>query len=47
MGELNKVPTRKAVNDALVMLTRMAHRGACGCEQNTGKLPHVAGEAFF
>jgi glutamate synthase (NADPH/NADH) len=24
------------VADALEMLVRMAHRGACGCEANTG-----------
>jgi glutamate synthase domain-containing protein 1 len=24
------------VNDALEMSVRMAHRGACGCETNTG-----------
>lgn len=24
------------VNDALEMLVRMTHRGACGCETNTG-----------
>ena len=24
------------VEDALEMLVRMAHRGACGCETNTG-----------
>ncbi|KAJ6672830.1 GLUTAMATE SYNTHASE 1 [NADH] CHLOROPLASTIC [Salix viminalis] len=28
--------SRKTVNDALEMLVRMAHRGACGCETNTG-----------
>ncbi|KAL6762553.1 hypothetical protein V8C86DRAFT_1824990 [Haematococcus lacustris] len=36
VGELSKVATRKVVNDSLVMLTRMEHRGACGCEANTG-----------
>lgn len=24
------------VADAITMLERMAHRGACGCEENTG-----------
>jgi len=24
------------VTDAIEMLVRMAHRGACGCEENTG-----------
>lgn len=39
--------TRKTVHDALGMLVRMTHRGACGCEVNTGdgagillSLPH-------
>ena len=36
MGELNKVPTRGNVTQALEMLVRMTHRGACGCEENTG-----------
>lgn len=36
VGELNKVPTRKCIKDSLTMLTRMEHRGACGCETNTG-----------
>jgi len=36
VGELNKVPTRKCITDSLTMLNRMEHRGACGCETNTG-----------
>ena len=36
MGELSKVPTRANVVQALEMLVRMTHRGACGCEENTG-----------
>eukprot|EP00897_Mesotaenium_endlicherianum_P000426 jgi/Mesen1/10384/ME000081S09774 len=36
VAELSKKPTRKTVTDALEMLIRMAHRGACGCEVNTG-----------
>ena len=39
------------VTDAIEMLERMAHRGACGCEENTGdgagilvSIPH---EYFF
>eukprot|EP00850_Spirogloea_muscicola_P024857 SM001644S02447 [mRNA] locus=s1644:39:1629:- [translate_table: standard] len=36
VAELSKVPNRKTVTDALEMLVRMAHRGACGCEVNTG-----------
>lgn len=37
VGELSKLATRKCVTDALDMLVRMTHRGACGCEENTGK----------
>jgi hypothetical protein len=37
VGELNKVPTRKCITDSLTMLCRMEHRGACGCEANTGR----------
>ena len=36
VGELTKEPTRACVTDALGMLVRMTHRGACGCEANTG-----------
>lgn len=36
IGELNKVPTRSCVVNALEMLLRMTHRGACGCEVNSG-----------
>jgi glutamate synthase domain-containing protein 1 len=36
VGELSKVPTRANVVQALEMLVRMTHRGACGCEENTG-----------
>lgn len=36
VGELNKQPSRKCITDALEMLARMTHRGACGCETNTG-----------
>ena len=36
VAELSKVPNRKTVTDALEMLVRMTHRGACGCEANTG-----------
>lgn len=39
VGELSKNPSRKCVKDALQMLVRMSHRGACGCEANTGMLP--------
>ena len=36
VAELNRAPTRACVTDALEALDRMAHRGACGCEANTG-----------
>eukprot|EP00198_Chlamydomonas_reinhardtii_P003746 XP_001693082.1 glutamate synthase, NADH-dependent [Chlamydomonas reinhardtii] len=36
VGELSKKPSRKCIKDALTMLNRMTHRGACGCEANTG-----------
>ena len=36
VAELSAIPSRKTVKDALEMLMRMAHRGACGCEENTG-----------
>ncbi|KAL8151255.1 hypothetical protein V2J09_021063 [Rumex salicifolius] len=59
VAELSGEPSRKTVEDALEMLVRMAHRGACGCEANTGDgagilvaLPHdffnqVAKESGF
>ena len=31
IGELDKQPRRSVVTDALRMLERMSHRGACGC----------------
>nr|KYP72156.1 Glutamate synthase [NADH], amyloplastic [Cajanus cajan] len=50
VAELSGESNRKTVTDALEMLVRMTHRGACGCEANTGDgagilvaLPH----AFF
>ena len=36
VGELSKKESRRTVTDALKMLARMTHRGACGCEENTG-----------
>lgn len=36
VAELSAKPNRQTVTDALEMLERMAHRGACGCEKNTG-----------
>ena len=35
-GDLSRQPSRSIVTDALKMLARMTHRGACGCEENTG-----------
>ncbi|KAH9622260.1 hypothetical protein KSS87_014363 [Heliosperma pusillum] len=36
VAELSGQCSRKTVTDAMEMLVRMAHRGACGCEPNTG-----------
>ncbi|KAI7845826.1 hypothetical protein COHA_000736 [Chlorella ohadii] len=36
VAELSKEPKRQTVVEALEMLRRMTHRGACGCETNTG-----------
>ncbi|XP_020574027.1 glutamate synthase 1 [NADH], chloroplastic-like [Phalaenopsis equestris] len=36
VAELSGEYKRETVADALEMLVRMAHRGACGCEVNTG-----------
>lgn len=36
VAELSKKPSRRTVQEALEMLVRMTHRGACGCEVNTG-----------
>ncbi|KAF8380054.1 hypothetical protein HHK36_027524 [Tetracentron sinense] len=36
VAELSGECSRKTVTDALEMLIRMSHRGACGCETNTG-----------
>ncbi|ERN14138.1 hypothetical protein AMTRI_Chr01g134120 [Amborella trichopoda] len=59
VAELSGEYSRKTVLDALEMLVRMSHRGACGCETNTGDgagllvgLPHqffseVAKESGF
>lgn len=35
-AELSGESNRRTVTDALEMLIRMSHRGACGCETNTG-----------
>ncbi|KAL6127562.1 hypothetical protein ACLB2K_070927 [Fragaria x ananassa] len=36
VAELSGESSRKTITDALEMLVRMTHRGACGCETNTG-----------
>mmetsp|Transcript_29811 Transcript_29811/g.51462 ORF Transcript_29811/g.51462 Transcript_29811/m.51462 type:complete len:1589 (-) Transcript_29811:419-5185(-) len=36
VAQLKKVQSRQIVEDANEMLVRMSHRGACGCEANTG-----------
>ncbi|GAB2265090.1 glutamate synthase [NADH] [Dionaea muscipula] len=36
VAELSGESRRQTVSDALEMLVRMTHRGACGCEMNTG-----------
>ncbi|MEM6397303.1 MAG: glutamate synthase large subunit [Bacteroidota bacterium] len=47
IADLNGQPSHKTVGDALAMLENMEHRGACGCEPNSGdgagilvQLPH-------
>ena len=48
IANLNGVATHQIVEDALQMLMRMEHRGACGCETNSGdgagiliQTPHI------
>ncbi|XP_074564504.1 glutamate synthase 1 [NADH], chloroplastic-like [Curcuma longa] len=36
IADLSGKYSHETVNNALQMLERMAHRGACGCEENTG-----------
>ena len=36
MANLNCIKSHELVEDALTMLANMEHRGACGCEPNTG-----------
>ncbi len=36
MANLNALPLHSLVSDALTVLENMEHRGACGCEANTG-----------
>ena len=39
------VPSHNTVTDALLMLEHMEHRGATGCEENTGVVPVSASVA--
>eukprot|EP00879_Flechtneria_rotunda_P031878 GHRR01034932.1.p1 GENE.GHRR01034932.1~~GHRR01034932.1.p1 ORF type:complete len:140 (-),score=7.00 GHRR01034932.1:318-737(-) len=43
VANLSKGASRACVTDALKMLARMSHRGACGCEENTGICASAAG----
>ena len=36
IANLDGLKSHKVIEDALTMLTNMEHRGACGCEPNTG-----------
>ncbi|KXJ22785.1 putative glutamate synthase [NADPH] [Exaiptasia diaphana] len=36
IAKINGETSHKIVKDALILLKRMNHRGACGCEKNTG-----------
>lgn len=36
IANIKGIKSHQIVKDALVMLERMSHRGACGCEPNTG-----------
>ena len=36
IADLTGTPTHATVKDAAVILTRLNHRGACGCEEETG-----------
>ena len=47
IANLSGIPTHDLIKDALTMLVNMEHRGACGCEPNSGdgagiliQLPH-------
>lgn len=47
MAQLNGIASHQLVSDALLLLSHLEHRGACGCEPNTGdgagilvQLPH-------
>ena len=36
IANIKGIKSHKIVSDGLTMLERMNHRGACGCEPNTG-----------
>ena len=36
LANMKGVPSRDIVTRSTEMLSRMAHRGGCGCEKNTG-----------
>jgi len=50
IANLNGITSFQIVSDALTMLENMEHRGACGCEANTGDgagiLTHIPHELF-
>ena len=46
LGDLSKRPSRRIVEESLEMLVRLKHRGACGCEVNTGESFVCVGMAF-
>lgn len=48
IADLNATASHKIIDDGLTILERMEHRGACGCEENTGdgagllcQIPHL------
>jgi glutamate synthase (NADPH) large chain len=48
IADLNALASHKIIDDGLTILERMEHRGACGCEENTGdgagllcQIPHL------
>ncbi len=54
IADLKSIPTQYIVDSALTMLENMKHRGACGCEENTGdgagillQIPHEFFQNIF
>jgi len=41
LANLNGTRSNEIIANALTMLENMDHRGACGCEPNTGDGPHT------